>query len=67
MMSDHILFDYIYIPGFMVLVIVALAILFVIKYTVGGLLRKGKVFNPSLSELCLVIIITGQLLMIKVG
>ncbi|MCG9661094.1 hypothetical protein L1D36_26405 [Vibrio mediterranei] len=61
------MFDYFYIPGFMVLVAVAIAILIVVKYTLGGLLRKGKIMNPSLTELCLVIIVTGQLLLIKVS
>ncbi|WP_275660854.1 hypothetical protein, partial [Vibrio mediterranei] len=61
------IFDYFYIPGFMVLVAVAIAILIVVKYTLGGLLRKGKIMNPSLTELCLVIIVTGQLLLIKVS
>ncbi|EDL54867.1 hypothetical protein VME0621_04758 [Vibrio mediterranei] len=66
-MNDHIIFDYFYIPGFMVLVAAAIAILIVVKYTLGGLLRKGKIMNPSLTELCLVIIVTGQLLLIKVS
>ncbi|ASI91602.1 hypothetical protein BSZ05_17265 [Vibrio mediterranei] len=66
-MNDHIIFDYFYIPGFMVLVAAAVAILIVVKYTLGGLLRKGKIMNPSLTELCLVIIVTGQLLLIKVS
>ncbi|KFA95397.1 hypothetical protein HW45_26600 [Vibrio sp. ER1A] len=61
------IFDYFYIPGFMVLVAAAIAILIVVKYTLGGLLRKGKIMNPSLTELCLVIIVTGQLLLIKVS
>ncbi|WP_051868403.1 hypothetical protein, partial [Vibrio sp. ER1A] len=63
----NIIFDYFYIPGFMVLVAAAIAILIVVKYTLGGLLRKGKIMNPSLTELCLVIIVTGQLLLIKVS
>lgn len=66
-MNDHIIFDFFYIPGFMVLVAAAIAILIVVKYTLGGLLRKGKIMNPSLTELCLVIIVTGQLLLIKVS
>ncbi|AYV23856.1 hypothetical protein ECB94_21500 [Vibrio mediterranei] len=66
-MNDHIIFDYFYIPGFMVLVAAAIAILIVVKYTLGGILRKGKIMNPSLTELCLVIIVTGQLLLIKVS
>lgn len=66
-MNDHILLDYLYIPGFMVLVIQAIAILIITKYTIGGLLRKGKVMNPSLTELCLVIVITGQILLFKVS
>ncbi|MCY9854330.1 hypothetical protein [Vibrio mediterranei] len=66
-MNDHIILDYFYIPGFMVLVSAAIAILIIVKYTLGGLIRKSKVMNPSLAELCLVIIATGQLLIAKVG
>lgn len=51
----------------MVMVASAIALLIIIKYTLGGLIRKGKIMNPSLTELCLVIIVTGQLLMIKVS
>lgn len=66
-MNDHILFDYLYIPGFMVLVVQAIAILIITKYTIGGLMRKDKIMNPSLTELSLVIVITGQIFLYKVN
>ncbi|GEM77761.1 DUF1656 domain-containing protein [Vibrio superstes] len=65
-MSDHVLFGHIYIPGFMVWVILSLIALFAVKSLLGGFLRKHNFVNPSLIELCLVVIATGQLLILQV-
>lgn len=66
-MQDHLLFGHIYIPGFMVLVLAGIAMLSAIKFLIGSTLLKLKIVNPPLVELCLVIIITGQLLLLKVN
>lgn len=65
-MRDHILLGHVYIPGFMVWVIVSLIALYVVKFLLGGLLRRNNFVNPSLIELCLVVIIAGQLLILQV-
>jgi hypothetical protein len=65
-MKDQLLFGNVYIPGFMILVIVSLFALMAVKYLFGDILRKKKIINPSLCELCLVIIAAGQLLLLQV-
>lgn len=66
-MNDYVIFGHVYIPGFMALVISGLVMLFTIKHAFGGLLRRGDIINPSLSELCLVIIVIGQLILLQVS
>lgn len=65
-MRDYILLGNVYIPGFMALVILSLIALLAIKYLIGGFLRKKKFINPSLIELCLVVILAGQFLIMQV-
>lgn len=65
-MRDHILLGHVYIPGFMVWVILSLIALYVVKFLLGGILRRNNFVNPSLIELCLVVIIAGQLLILQV-
>ncbi len=66
-MQDYLLFGHVYIPGFMVNVILGLVLLFIIKYLTGNVLVNLKVVNPSLCQLCLVLFITGQLLLLQLG
>ncbi|PMO30940.1 hypothetical protein BCT12_18125 [Vibrio breoganii] len=64
-MQDYLLFGHVYIPGFMVVVILGLVLLFIIKYLTKDVLINLKVVNPSLCQLCLVLFITGQLLLLQ--
>ncbi|MFA0550130.1 DUF1656 domain-containing protein [Vibrio lentus] len=65
-MKDQLLFGNVYVPSFMILVIVSLFALMLVKYFLGNVLRKNKIMNPSLCELCLVIIVAGQFLLLQV-
>ncbi|GEA51010.1 hypothetical protein VIN01S_18140 [Vibrio inusitatus NBRC 102082] len=66
-MQDYLLFGHIYIPAFMVNVIFGLFLLFTIKYVTRDILIKLNVVNPSLCQLCLVLLITGQLLLLQIS